>query len=47
MELISEPQIDIEASVDPENPQEKENPPHVEVDIKVAAVSIKDSKKQD
>ena len=46
-EIISDPQTDIEASVDPENPQDKDTPPHVEVDIKVDGVSVKDSKKQD
>ena len=49
-EIISDPQIDIEASSDPENPAnpvKDESPPHVEVDIKVDGVSVKDSKKQD
>ena len=51
-EIVSESQIDIEdsvdieESVDPENPQDKDTP-HVEVDIKVDGVSVKDSKKQD
>ena len=46
-EINSDPQIDIEASVDPEDPGKDESPPHVEVDIKVDGVSVKDSKKQD
>ncbi len=43
-EIIADDQIDIE---DPEEPVKDEVPPHVEVDIKVDGVSVKDSKKQD
>ena len=46
LNLESESQIDIESSIDPENPQDIDTP-HVEVDIKVDGVSVKDSKKQD
>ena len=46
-EIVVDPQTDIEASSDPENPQEKDNPPHVEVDIKLDGVSVKDSKNQE
>lgn len=46
-EIVVDPQTDIEASSDPENPQEKNNPPHVEVDIKLDGVSVKDSKNQE
>ena len=49
-EIVVDPQMDPADPENPENPEDpvkNESPPHVEVDIKVDGVSVKDSKKQD